>query len=602
MGARAFTPIRRVGALACAAGLAAGCAEYFEGDVPTELGGFETGTGTETAASTPGVGGIDGDTGLGPDHRAPGYVFDYVIDISDGDYEQHAIGRGVAEFNERTTLDPGDPEFIDVETYPTIAVLLPRRTENKTIGINRGANWGFSERVDMNIADRRFNIHFIGPWCAGAGDDKTDAMVKVRDDAESLEWGYFLTCKDDNNNALMGGGGGSTLLIDVDDNDHEGEFHFWCINIEGSGRSIIDIGTSPNWTDFAKVTGENDVHLHLIRLHQDNIRFASNNYPFWGVSSWHTRVHAHGYYSDLPWNSEHHFYLREEPYGDMTYEFMFCDRSGGQIIQKADRSAALGNSPQGPLRGNRTDPGTNRYYQIRGLTRTGRWAGKASSFFTQFSSHQNMDFESCVVVAVDTDNCRRNWPPPNPYGEIKDDDFNFTVGASSWTHYGNKSAPAQPASAPYPGYLVGTIKMRRCVWYSARPTKDLVSFWASPSVDVEDCGFFCDVPVMPAHDTGGHYGPGSRAVISIAPQGRGDQMTAADLIGNFRWVGNCQPQHIDLLTQAPYHVPEEQIVIPDMRIGTNRYQLGPANQDIEFVQFTGEEYVPGYDPFQINVQ
>ena len=580
----------------CATAMVAGCAEY---DGSQQSIGSRSSSGGFEISNNPTT--IDGDTGLGPNHRAPGVQFHHVIDVSAGGYSEHAIKRGIEVFNERTALDPGEPDFIDISEKPTIAVLLPSRTENRVIGINSGPNYGEYERADMDLADKEFNIHFIGPWCAGPEDTKVQAMTKVRDDSQSLEWGYFLTCKDANNNAIQGGGGGHTIRLSVDSANHSGEFHFWCMNIEGSGRSIIAIGTASNYVDFSMVTGENDVHLHLVRLHQDNIRFTSANFPFWGVSSWHTRVHVHGYYSDLPWNSEHHFYLREEPYGDMTYEYVSCDRAGGQIMQKADRDVSANSAPQAPLIGDRTDPGTNYYRHFRGFTRTGRWAGKASSFFTQFASHQAMDFEGCVIVAAETDNCRRNWPPPDPYGDIKDEPFNFNVGGTSWTHYGNGGEAAQQSFTPNPGYVIGPIKMRRCVWYLKRPTKDLIGIRSAPTVDIEDCGFFSDAPTAPAWDTGGSYPPGSRSIVAIGAAGRGNLITAPHIIGSLRWVRNCQPTHIEVLTSPPFNIPAGEIQIPSVVVGSNRTWIGTADKDVSFDHFTGESFQAGSDPLNLVV-
>ena len=576
--------------------------------------GFEVGNPSSVTVATSGAssggGPISGDTGLGAQHRAPGASFDYVIDVSDGAYTQNAVVRGCSEFNTRIALPSNDPLYIDKTGVASIAILLPERVESKAPGINGGLNYDVYEAATLDIDDSSVEVHFIGPWIAEPTDNKVQAMIKVRDRDPSLNWGYGLRPVDEFGVSPISPGGGYTLQVNVDQSNYSGGVHFWCFDIRGCGRSCISIGTAPTYVNYANVTAESDVHFHLCQLHQDDVSFTQpanpnqdrvGNSPFWGVSGWNTRVHIHGWYSDLPWNSEHHFYLRETPYGDMVFEYFSMDRCGGQLIQFADRYTTGGAGAETLIGAGRTDPGTIYYRNATMITRCGRWTGKASAWYTNFSTHQALDFENVVTVEVATDNCHRGWPPADPLTDpIANEAFAFTNGTNAWTHDNSDRGEAQGPDAPNPGYQIGPIKMRGCLWYSKLPTKNVLDIRSSPNVDIQDCGIFTGPAGQTAWDTSGAYAPGSRSAISFGSQGRAG-LPAANFLGQMTWLNNCTAAHRAVLEAAPFNIPSAEIAVPAIWIGTTSASVATADQDITFDYMDGDTYVAGVNPANLVV-
>ena len=79
-------------------------------------------------------------------------------------------------------------------------------------------------------------------------------------------------------------------------------------------------------------------------------------------------------------------------------------------------------------------------------------------------------------------------------------------------------------------------------------------------------------------------------------------MCIRDRIGSFRWVNNCRPSHVDVLTGAPFNIPASEIHTPIVKVGENRVTVGGADQDITFDRFTGINYQAGIDPVNLVVQ
>jgi hypothetical protein len=550
---------------------------------------------------------VNGSTGLTAGYRTPGVDPHYVIDLSADGFVDTAWREAVVTINSRSQLPSNDPDFIDMSIDPVIAVLFPPRLERKSMSINTSAPNSNYERADFTIGHQRCQIHFVAPWVAGESDTKAVAMKKVADRDPSLSWDYSIWPVDISGNALPGPGGGYAIKVDLEQTGFQGSLEFWCMEIGAVGRTSIALGTAPLYIDYSRVNGEVDIHFHLCDFHQDGISFdlgPSSNVPFWGVSTWNIRLHLHGWYSDLPFNQEHHIYNREEPYGDMVYEFLNLDRCGGQLVQKAGRRFSdFEGSPliRGILR---TSPGTVYYLDMDFETRCGRWAGKASAWFTTFSNHQAQVFERIRIAETDTDNCSNTWPPAGKSaaqilsGDIADRAYNFTNGSTAWTFDNpDRDAPGDD------GYFLGPLRMRECYWYSRRPTKDFVDIRSHPSVDIEDCGFFCGVQGEDAFDTGGPRPMGTQSKVGVGNLTRQYPFTPTYLIGPFRWVGNCtEPMRLDLIARFGLNSPD--VTRPNFKFGANASSGGSGvtcADDITFDGFIGPNFVAGVDPVNFTV-
>lgn len=546
---------------------------------------------------------VNGSAGLTAGYRTPGVDPHYVIDLSTDGFVNTAWREAVVTINARAQLPNNDPDFIDMALDPVIAVLFPPRLERKSMSINTSALNANYERADFTIGHQRCQIHFVAPWVAGESDTKSVAMKKVADRDPTLSWDYSIWPVDVSGNALPGGGGGHAMKVDLEQTGFQGSLEFWCMEIGAVGRSSIALGTAPLFIDYSRVNGEVDFHFHLCQLHQEGISFelvTNPNVPFWGVSTWNVRTHIHGWYSDLPFNQEHHIYNREEPYGDMVYEFMTLDRCGGQLIQKAGRRfAGFEGGPQ--LKGIlRTDPGTVYYLDMDFETRCGRWAGKASAWFTSFSNHQAQVFERLTIAETDTDNCSDSWPPAGKSAaqiladDIADRAYDFTNGGNAWT-FDNPDRDIVPRGD---GYYLGPLRMRECYWYGRRPTKNFLDIRSHPSVDIEDCGFFCGVQGEDAFDTSGFKPMGTRCRVGVGNLDIQFAFTPSYLIGPFRWVGNCtEAMRLNLIARFGLNSPD--VTLPNFWFGINTASGGAGvtcADNITFDGFSGPNFVAGVDP------
>lgn len=547
--------------------------------------------------------GIDGDTGFGTTYRAPGYFFDYVIDLSSVASENVMV-TAAGVFNNRTALPSTDPDYIDLTGRPTIAVLLPVKTEGLGVNLSPG-NLGGSARANFDIFDREFNIHFIAPWIGTLGSTKEQTMIRVRDGDETLAWSYKLEPKDADNNALPNSGGGTTLGINWDDLGWEGQIHFWNWEMEGAGRECVSFGSSPFSTDYSRTSFDQEVHFHLCKLHQNNINFPGGA-PKWGFSGYHMKMNWHGMWIDVPFCEEHAAYLREQAYGDQMFEYVKIDRAGGQLMQIADRDASeQSGGPADSLRPADLEPGINTFRHWKGVIRGGRSITRANGFFSFKQNHQGHTFEDMILAEIDDEDTQiEGWPPGDPLGDIGGPPYQATMGVISLE---KELAPDDKAEVAAPGgswrgYHTGPLYMRRCVFYSHRPTKAMLRIYSAPTVDIEDCAFFTGIAnASPAYDSGGFGPTKSQARISIVEQGADPEVFGGPPVGSFRWVGCNTAAHKTQLEAAPFNLTAADMVTPDVRIGEELAQIATADQDITWTSFESGLYEAGTDPENLTV-
>ncbi len=275
---------------------------------------------TSQAANNPG-----GDT-----WRAPGYVFNYVIDVTD--IENPADGNpfvvAANRFNVR--LDPNSSDYINIpqadssEATPTVAVLLPARTvtARTTLGTLQGTT-SSGQVAEFDLQGRKVNLHFVAPWSNTNTTDIAQARTDARDDLNST----YRTVMSAGGN---GGTESSQLGVRFANQGMAADIQVWCLAIESAATNAIQI--SPD------VAVGNDTALGDVRVRLNLCKITDKKPDLQlppcrtGILAEYTRVYLDGVYLDLPYSQRNAIELREPRLGSMSLDNVQVVRAGGAAL------------------------------------------------------------------------------------------------------------------------------------------------------------------------------------------------------------------------------------------------------------------------------
>lgn len=443
---------------------------------------------------------INGDTGLGPDHKVPGFTFDFAIDVSDTtQYTGDAMERAAAIFNNRRNLPPSNPDFIQLSTDDTahIAILLPTETVNKRLAINTGqsssggaqpleaANFDFGG--DPGFASK-IELHFVGPWAQG-DDTYQQAQLRMRDDPNTAAQGYKRTFKDADNKSLFADGSGADIVVgDITRQNAEGAFYFWNWDVEVASKDGIRLGSAAD--EGADFNSHNfDVIFGLSRIHQDAIEPNSEKIGTRGITAYYIRPTLIGCFVDLPWQSGSAVFAVSPMRGSWAITNTRFARAGKSALETYTRATRDSGLPQG------TAPGT---LQLTGVRHWDNWSvvgdgiGRAApegvAFFDIGGIEQDVTFTDCHVIEEKSSNFRRlaDWPPGDPYDwRVYTAYVRQTNSALRVRFRGGERALAS-------GYRIGAISLNNCLFYSKVPIRPVVDIDHGTSVTLTSVGAFTD--------------------------------------------------------------------------------------------------------------
>lgn len=443
---------------------------------------------------------INGDTGLGPDHRVPGVIFDFVIDVSDTtQYTGDAMERAAAIFNNRRNLSPSNPDFIQLSTLEAakIAILLPTQTVNKRLAINTGQSSSGGaqplEAVNFDFGGdpgfaSKVELHFVGPWAQG-DDTYQQAQLRMRDDPNTAAQGYKRTFKDADDKSLFADGSGADIVVgDITRQNAEGAFYFWNWDVEVASKDGIRLGSAAD--EGADYTSHNfDVIFGLSRIHQDAIEPNSEKIGTRGITAYYIRPTLIGCFVDLPWQSGSAVFAVSPMRGSWAITNTRFARAGKSALETYTRATRDSGLPQG------TDPGT---LQLTGVRHWDNWSvvgdgiGRAApegvAFFDIGGIEQDVTFTDCHVIEEKSANFRRlsDWPPGDPYDwRVYTAYVRQTNSALRVRYRGGERALAS-------GYRIGAISLNNCLFYSKVPIRPVVDIDHGTSVTLTSVGAFTD--------------------------------------------------------------------------------------------------------------
>ena len=443
---------------------------------------------------------INGDTGLGANHRAPGFTFDFAIDVSDTtQYAGDAVERAAAIFNNRRNLDPSNPDFIQLSTDDTahIAILLPTETVNKRLHINTGdtSTGGEQAREAANFDfggdpgfESQIALHFIGPWAQGT-DTFLEAQTRMRDNPGSATLGYKRTFKDSDNKSKFNDNTGADIIVgDITRQNAEGVFYFWNWDVEVSSKDGIRLGSDGDrGSDFK--SHKFDVVFNLCKIHQDAILPKVEAIGQRGVTARYIRPSLIGCFIDLPWQSGAAVQALSPMRGSFAVTNTRVARAGGAAFQMYTRSTFDSGLPAG------TDPGSLTFTGVRhwddwptindGIGR----ASEAGTFFFDLGGvEQNVTLADCHVIETKSANFRRlaDWPPGDPYDWRVYTTFVRQTNSALRMQYLGIERPLAS------GYRTGAISMSNCLFYSKVPIRPVVDIEHASSITLTSVGAFTD--------------------------------------------------------------------------------------------------------------
>ena len=442
-------------------------------------------------------GAFNGDS-LGDNHRVPGYVFDYVIDVSDDSlYTGDAVERAAALFNSRRSLSPTNPGYIQLSTDDAaqIAILLPTKTVNRRLAINAGE----TPSASMEVADFNFDgdpgfetqveLHFVGPWAMDS-ENITDAQLRMRDTPETVSLGYRRTFKDEDNKSLLPDGTGWNVKIgDITRQSAKGAYFFWNWDVEVSAGVGVFLGDGDDRGD-SYLSHDFDTVFGMCKLHQDAVAPNTTSIGRHGFDARYLTPSLGGCYIDLPWQSKSAVRVLSPLRGNFEFSrtrIRSCGGSAFELRTRAGRDAGL---PTG------TDPGT---LLITGLRHWDEWSGptgqqggigRASAvpvpFFDIDGIEQDVYITDCEVIEEIPTNFRPAgiWPPANVYDWRI---YAALVNSTSQVLTMTRGTDTRPRSD---GYYNGDLTITGCNFYSKAPIDSILAVDSAKSVTLTDSGFF----------------------------------------------------------------------------------------------------------------
>lgn len=414
---------------------------------------------------------IDGGNGLtsqasnnpgGDTWRAPGYVFNYVVDVTDIDDPADGNPFVVAASRFNSRLDAGSSEYMNIPTVgqaadaPTIAVLLPARTltSRTTITVPQGATSSGSVAA-FDLQGRKVNLHFVAPWSNTATTDIAQARTDARDNLNSTYRTVISA-------AAIGALQSTQLGIKFANQAMEADVQVWCLAIESAASAAVQISPDVAVGNDAAL-GDVRVTLNLCKI-EDKKPAAQVPPCLTGILVEYTRVYLDGVYMDLPYTQQHAIELREPRLGSMTMNNVQVVRCGGAALHAIRTGDTVAQSV--PSWGVGT-------LSLNNWNCPALWASRLTSSamgaITVAGIHQDLEANNCVL-----------------------NETNVTAGRATdvWATADHTNATAIGSTF---SYTSPSFELRNSV-----PNETLgnprISGHYSESVRITDCDFFTEAP------------------------------------------------------------------------------------------------------------
>ena len=439
-------------------------------------------------------GNFNGDQ-LTPEHRVPGYTFDYVIDVSDpASYTGDAMERAAAIFNNRRGLAPTNPDYLQLSTTDkaSIAILLPNETVNRRLEINTGA----TGNADIEVAEFDFggdpgfeslvDLHFVAPW-DDANATVVDAKAAMRDDPLNFTLGYKRTFKNADNTSKFGDGQGANIKIgDSTRRDAKVDLWFWNWDIEVSGASGVLVGSNADTgSDFK--SHDFWVGFGLCRFHQDNVLPNNNRIGSHAIDARYAKIELGGTYIDMPWQDGSAVRCLSPLRGSFGISDVRVRRSGGSAFEFYTRGSRDANLPAGTDAGTLLIQGVRHWDEKPGLVGgVGRATPQGAPFFNFGGIEQAVVFSDCEIVEEIPTNFREpaQWPPPDPY------DWRIYAAAVNLTNPAIRFASVVGERQTAAGYKRGPVTIQNSLFYSRNPLAPVLDMEDGESFTLNNVGIF----------------------------------------------------------------------------------------------------------------
>ena len=293
---------------------------------------------------------IDGQNGLtarasnpGTDTwRAPGYTFNYVIDVTDVTDPSAGNPFVVAAARLDDRLVPGETDQIVLPAVngpgatPTIAVLLPARSiaARTTVTTKQGAT-SSGQIAAFDLQSRRVNLHFIAPWSNSNTTVLTESWSDARDDLNST---YKLVMDAGGN----GGANSAQLGFRFANQGAYLDVHLWCTEVRSAATQAIFVGPDTS-VGNEQGLGNLEVTLNLCKI-TDKKPAATVPPCIDGILVEYARLNTNGVYLDLPYSQGNSINLKNARKGRMDLNYVRTERSGGAALRAVRDLSAKDNS------------------------------------------------------------------------------------------------------------------------------------------------------------------------------------------------------------------------------------------------------------------
>jgi hypothetical protein len=461
----------------------------------TGTGGGSTGGGTGAT-----IGVINGDTGLGPYHKAPGATFDIALDFT---FYTTQTNLFTAIGNQLQAIQNSSPAgFFNSKR---VVVLLPFRDYRfqdngvfggyyECVGINAGTT--IAEPMWYPYADD-FQLHLVAPY---PGNDINLPVALAKLEPYNFQ---FTSTTDTGFGWARGSSTQGIGQIAYFPQAARNRLGLWFIQHNAGNGSMVS-GQAP--LDVAK--GGAALTMYAPRvvapyhfINRDSVSGAGPGtnaqayMPRWIVSIWRMKLDylQHAYF-DLPYLSEHMIYERNPPVGDVYYEDCTFRRAGGNVLQSTRRMPGSPQGDEGPDMTQGQFAGTH-YFRRLLVENCGRswWS---SSYFEIKNAHRVIDFDDSNIIVNNNPGCADTWPPPNLATLMTDEfcDGPYTRNPGSGdgdtslcgfiTNTGENGAPPMPDGHQNAGVLIRDTHV-----FIREPQGHFFNILTSRYLDVEDSTF-----------------------------------------------------------------------------------------------------------------
>jgi fibronectin type 3 domain-containing protein len=478
-------------------------------------------------------GNFNGDQ-LTPEHRVPGYTFDYIIDVSDpAAYTGDAMERAAAIFNNRRGLAPTNPDYLQLSTTDraSIAILLPNETVNRRLEINTGA----TGNADIEVAEFDFggdpgfeslvDLHLVAPW-DDANATVVDAQAAMRDDPLNFTLGYKRTFKNADNTSKFADGQGYNIKIgDSTRRDAKVDMWFWNWDIEVSGASGVLAGSNADTgADFK--SHDFWVGFGLCRFHQDNVLPNNNRIGSHAIDARYAKIELGGTYIDMPWQDGSAVRCLSTLRGDFGITNVRVRRSGGSAFEFYTRSSRDANLPSGTDAGTLTINGIRHWDETPGLDDgIGRASSDGVYFFDFGGLEQDVAIFDAQVIQENPSNFRSigQWPPSDPYDWRVYTDFvrQSHSAIRVWDKPGTRSRSD--------GFKHGDLTITNSNFYTKYPKRPVIDIETAKTVTLDDVGAFTGetIEMFTVDSSGNSVSAGQSTTVGYKYAGSGTKPAMA---------------------------------------------------------------------------